>query len=62
MLLNWCSPITWHNLFQFLQSEFLGYLEEWKQAVQQRPGDYGKAERNQMFLSYQTYEGLQMTG
>ncbi|XP_062578102.1 uncharacterized protein LOC134245410 [Saccostrea cucullata] len=46
--------------FQFLQREFLGYLEQWMTAVKNRQG-FSKSEQNKMFLSYQTYEGIVMT-
>ena len=47
--------------FEFLESEFLGYVNEWKENVRLRPGEYTKAQRSKMFLTQQTYEGLCMT-
>lgn len=47
--------------FQWLESDFLGYLREWQQSIQNRPGDFTQNARNKMFLSWQTYEGLQIT-
>ena len=39
----------------------MGYLDEWWQAVMARDG-YSKQEKNKMFLSMQTYDGIVMTG
>jgi hypothetical protein len=51
-------------LFHFLHSQFLGYLIEWKQQVTEKAQKEGltAAQRNKMFLSHQTYEGIVMTG
>ena len=46
--------------FQFLDN-FLAYLDNWKQSVQQRLGNFSQAERAKMFLSHQTFKGLVMT-
>lgn len=49
--------------FQYLQGDFLQYLKTWKELVM---GDQvnvsSMSERNKMFLSSQTYEGLLTTG
>ena len=42
--------------FSWLQDEF--YLENWKSSVEKREGNFSRAERNKMFLSHQTYEGI----
>lgn len=47
--------------FTWLDEEFLKYLKEWKQSVQDRPGNFTANARNRMFLSWQTYEGLQIS-
>lgn len=47
--------------FQWLESNFLGYLREWLQSTKDRQGDFTKNARSKMFLSWQTYEGLQIT-
>lgn len=47
--------------FQWLESTFLKYLKEWLQSVKDRPGNFTKTARSKMFLSWQTYEGLQIT-
>ena len=44
--------------FLWLQNEFLVYLENWKSSVEKREGNFSRAERNKMFLSHQTYEGI----
>lgn len=46
--------------FAFLQ-EFYNFLVDWKHAVDTRPGQFSKIERNRMFLSHQTFKGLCMT-
>lgn len=47
--------------FDFLQGEFLQYLEDWRSSVQNRQGQFSAGERQKMFLSLQTYRGLVMT-
>ena len=46
--------------FQFLM-EFLEYLRRWKESTENRPGNYSQNARARMFLSWQTYEGFQLT-
>ena len=41
--------------------QFLSYLEKWKKSIDDRKGEFTTTDRNNMFLSQQTYEGLQMT-
>ena len=50
--------------FQFLQGEFLGYLERWKANVEEKQITEGLTakECSRMFLSHQTYEGIKTTG
>ena len=48
-------------LLQWLEEEFLGYLDEWEASVQQRPG-FTRAEKKMMTLSGETLEGLKITG
>ena len=40
---------------------FLGYFEEWKVGVENRPGNFSRKEKNCMLLSHQTLAGLQIT-
>ena len=47
--------LTWLN------DVFLKYLECWKQSTLEREGEYTPDERQKMFLSVQTYEGLKIT-
>ena len=47
--------------FVFLEKEFLGYLNQWKESTQVRQGEYTKTQRSKMFLTSQTYDGLCMT-
>ena len=46
---------------QWLENDFLGYLKEWKESVDGRPG-FTKAEKAAMCLSQATIEGLHITG
>ena len=47
--------------FQWLMDYFLPYLQQWKNSTENREGNFKKQDRQKMFLSYQTYEGLQIT-
>ena len=44
----------------YLLNYFLGYFEEWRVSIENRPGNFTKGERSGMQLSYQTLEGLEM--
>ena len=46
---------------QWLQEEFLSYLDEWEQSVRQRDG-FSASEKNKMQLSPETILGLRLTG
>ena len=46
--------LTW------LKYVFLKYLESWKQSTLEREGEYTPNERQKMFLSFQTYEGVKI--
>ena len=41
--------------------DFVQYLKEWKAAVANREG-FSKVEKEKMFLTLQTYEGIVTTG
>jgi hypothetical protein len=47
--------------FVWLENDFLDYLQKWKESIANRPGNFTKNARNRMFISWQTYEGLQIT-
>ncbi len=47
--------------FEWLQHCFLGYLADWKESATNRPGNFSQNDRDRMFLSRPTFEGLQMT-
>ena len=47
-----------HERFSWLKNEFLVYLKNWKSSVEKREGNFGRVERNKIFLSHQTYEGI----
>ena len=45
----------------YLEETFLGYFEEWKTSVANRPGNFTKQDREKMQLSQQTLDGLKIT-
>eukprot|EP00112_Aurelia_sp_Birch-Aquarium-sp1_P006927 Seg1756.13 transcript_id=Seg1756.13/GoldUCD/mRNA.D3Y31 product=Catalase protein_id=Seg1756.13/GoldUCD/D3Y31 len=45
----------------WLTEVFLQYFKDWQQSIENRPGDFSKDAKAKMFLSRQTYEGVQMT-
>ena len=47
--------------FDWLENSFLKYFEEWKCSTENRLGEFSKKDRNNMFISQQTYEGLCIT-
>ena len=47
-------------IHQWLESDFLGYLADWKDSVMERPG-FSKTEKNRMLLRAETRLGLQIT-
>ena len=47
--------------FDWLEEDFLKYLKDWSESIEKREGNFTLKERKQMFLSHQTYEGLQIT-
>lgn len=46
--------------FQWLAG-FLEYLRKRKDSTEQRPGNFTQNARSKMFISWQTYEGFQIT-
>ena len=47
--------------FDWLENDFLKYLHDWSESVNNRKGDFTVKDRQRMFLAHQTYEGLQIT-
>ena len=47
--------------FTWLKDVLLGYLKSWKSSVDNRNGNFSKDVRDRMFISRQTYEGVQIT-
>lgn len=47
--------------FVWLIENFLKYFDEWKVAIENRPGNFTKNAKSRMFISWQSFEGLQMT-
>ena len=46
---------------QWLVGDFLTYFEDWKTSIRTRPGNYTANARANMFISWQTHEGLKIT-
>ena len=57
---NNCTLFNPH-IMQWLERDFLGYLDEWHASVQSRSG-FTLAERKKMELSDETLSGLKLTG
>lgn len=47
--------------FQWLRDVFLPYFESWKDSINSRPGNFNLNDRNKMFISSQTHEGIKIT-
>ena len=47
--------------FSWLENEFLSYFKAWKKSTTDRVGNFTPNVRSKMFISWQTYEGLQIT-
>lgn len=45
----------------FLEIDVLGYLEEWKEDVTERPGIYSETEKNKMIISHQALGALHIS-
>ena len=41
--------------------KFLEYFRLWKESIEERPGNFTQNAKSKMFISWQTYEGLQVT-
>lgn len=52
---------TTDQRFDWFEGEFLTYLKEGKQSTLNRPGNFTANARSRMFLSWQTFEGMQIT-
>ena len=57
------KPYTSHDdeRLKWVENSFLKYLADWKKSTEDRPGNFSPTDRQKMFLSLQTYEGLQIT-
>ena len=49
------------TIFQWLETDFLKYLEQWETVVVEREG-FTDAEKKTMLLSMETSTGLKLTG
>ena len=45
----------------WLENVFLKYLDDWKASTQSRVGEFTQTDRNRMFISANTYTGIEMT-
>lgn len=54
------SLFLFYYRFDFLM-KFLEYLKSWKESTENREGNYTQNARARMFLSWQTYEGFNIT-
>eukprot|EP00112_Aurelia_sp_Birch-Aquarium-sp1_P011349 Seg2387.4 transcript_id=Seg2387.4/GoldUCD/mRNA.D3Y31 product="hypothetical protein" protein_id=Seg2387.4/GoldUCD/D3Y31 len=52
---------TGNERFGWLKNTFLQYFKDWLSSIERKPGKYSKGDKANMFISYQTYEGLQIT-
>ena len=57
------APFTSVNddRFDWLQNVFLKYFEDWLTSIKQHPGNFSRNARSNMFISWQTFEGLKIT-
>lgn len=60
MHLNTSNFLIYIYRFGFLM-EFLQYLQSWKESTENREGEFTQNARSRMFLSWQTYEGFQIS-
>ena len=47
--------------FDWLVNTFLAYLQQWKDNITARHGNFTQTSRGKMFISWQTYEGFMIT-
>ena len=46
--------------FEWLEKGMLQYLNSWKESIEKHPGEFSKGDKNKMFISWQTMEGMEM--
>ena len=47
--------------FDWLKNDFLKFFKDWKNSIENRPGNFSKQAKSSMFLAWQTYESLLIT-
>ena len=52
--------VSLYHPLQWLQDEFLPYLDQWGKSVEDRPG-FTPAQKKRMLISHETLLGLRMT-
>ena len=55
------AMIKFFYCMQFLESEFLPYLDAWEDSVKNRQGEFGDGEHKRMLLSSETLLGIRIT-
>eukprot|EP00794_Sanderia_malayensis_P012456 gene12456-13744_t len=58
-LIPYVSPDD--SRFAWLEGEFLKYFQDWQKSIDSKPGKFSKSGKQAMFISPQTYKGLQIT-
>ena len=46
---------------RWLEEDFLQYFDSWKESIEARQGNYTTNAKSNMFISWQTYEGIRIT-
>ena len=47
--------------FDWLQNVFLKYLSDWRESIEEQPGQFTLNAKDLMFISWQPYEGIQIS-
>lgn len=47
--------------FTWLKETFLKYFSDWQESIEARMGNFSQGDKNNMFISWQTYEGIKIT-
>ena len=47
--------------FRWMVDTFLKYFHDWQASIEARPGNFTKNAKSNMFISWQTFEGIKIT-
>ena len=47
--------------FTWLKENFLKYRSDWHISIESRPGNFSKSDRSNMFITWQTHDGIKIT-